>query len=298
MQQFVAGFIVALLAVVPAVVLFLRKKSRTKNIAQKSVLSVRDKVQANKKGHLKSLEELSRLTGELAHEIKNPLSTIKINLKLIGEELEGSNFAEFGKTSAERSDRSAARALRKIAVIQKETDRLEQILDGFLRYLDRVELQLASVDINSLISDMVDFYSPQAQSHSITVRQGLYNEPLVCKVDADMLKQVILNLFINAQQAMSDGGELIIRTGRQNKDTVIQISDTGSGIAPERLANIFNAYYSSRPSGSGLGLPTAKKIVEAHNGTLSVTSELGKGTSFTIKLPICHCEERSDEAIS
>jgi signal transduction histidine kinase len=186
----------------------------------------------------------------------------------------------------ERDSRKLTRALRKIAVIQKEADRLEQILDGFLRYVDMTEMQLASVDINELLSDMVDFYSPQAHSYSVTIRQGLHNEPLICKVDADMLKQVILNLFINAQQAMSDGGELMIRTNRQEKDAVIQINDTGSGIAPDKLPHIFDAYYSSRPQGSGLGLPTAKKIVEAHNGSIRVDSLQGKGTSFTIRLPI------------
>jgi len=236
--------------------------------------------------HLKQLEELARLTGGLAHEIKNPLSTIKINLKLISEDLERYNVAEPGRLATEKSDQRFARALRKIAVVQKETDRLEQILDGFLRYVGRTELQLARVDINELIGDMVDFYSPQAHSHSITIRQGLYNKPLICKLDADMFKQVILNLFINAQQAMSDGGDLMIRTDRQEMNAIIQISDTGSGIAPDKLPDIFDAYYSSRPQGSGLGLPTAKKIVEAHNGTISVDTEPGKGTSFTIKLAI------------
>jgi len=271
MQQFVAGLVVALLVVVPIAVLFLRKKG--------------SKIGGSKNG-LKQLENLSKLTGELAHEIKNPLSTIKINLKLVSEELEDSNSAKFGKKSADRNNQRLTRALGKIAVIQKETDRLEQILDGFLRYVNRTELQLATVDINELVSDMVDFYSPQAHSHSITPRQGLYGEPLVCKVDADMLKQVILNLFINAQQAMSDGGELMIRTNRQKEDAVIQISDTGSGISPDKLPNIFDTYYSSRPQGSGLGLPTAKKIVEAHNGTITVDSVPGKGTLFTIKLPV------------
>ena len=133
---------------------------------------------------------------------------------------------------------------------------------------------------------MVDFYSPQAYSRSITVRHSLYKEPLVCKVDPGMLKQVILNLFINAQQAMSKGGELMIRTDCQKKDAVIQVSDTGSGIAPDRLPHLFDAYHSSRPQGTGLGLATAKKIICAHNGTIAVASELGKGTSFTIKLPL------------
>jgi len=270
--HFVAGFVVALLAVIPAAVLFLRKKAL--------------RAKQSKKGHLEQLEELGKLTGELAHEIKNPLSTIKINLKLAAEELEHSDANESGKRIAEKKDIRFARALRKIGVIQKEAKRLEQILDGFLRYIDRTQLQLASVDINELVGDMVDFYSPQANSHSITMRQGLHAEPLVCKVDADMIKQLILNLFINAQQALREGGELMLKTSRQKENAVIQISDTGSGIAPEKLPKIFDAYYSSRPQGSGLGLATVKKIVEAHNGTISVDSELGKGTSFTIKLPL------------
>jgi signal transduction histidine kinase len=226
------------------------------------------------------LEELSRLTGELAHEIKNPLSTIKVNLKLIGEEVE-----EFKKT-ASADDQRFARLLRKMTVVQKEADRLEQILNGFLRYVGKTELQLAAVDINELVSDMIDFYSPQAYAHSITVRHTLHNKPLICNVDSGMLKQVILNLFINAQQAMSGGGELMIKTAAEKQSAVIQISDTGTGIPVEKLSCIFEPYHSSRPNGSGLGLATAKKIIDAHKGRISVDSALGKGTQFTIKLPL------------
>ena len=269
MQQFICGFVLALLVVVPAVWLIIRKKL--------------SKIQKNTDSHLKQFEELGKLTGAIAHEIKNPLSTIKVNLKLVSEELEDSDSDAEPTT---KQARKPLRALRKIAVIQKETERLEQLLDGFLRYIDKTKLQLASIDINELIGDMIDFYSSQAQSHSITIHQGLYNEPLVCKIDADMLKQVILNLFINAQQSMSNGGELMIRTNQQKKHAVIRISDTGCGIAPDKLSKVFDAFYSSRPQGSGLGLPTAKKIIEAHNGTITVESELGKGTSFTIELPL------------
>jgi len=286
-QHFIVGFIIASLFFISLYLLFVNKKFRTKNAvpASRDAVLEQSKIQETETKHLKQLEVLSKLTGELAHEIKNPLSTIKINLRLISEDLEDLSVAESGKRP-EAGSQKIARAIRKMAVVQKETDRLEQILGGFLRYIDRTQLQLASVDVNSLVSDMVDFYSPQAHSHSITVRQGLHNGPLICKLDADMLKQVILNLFINAQQAMSDGGELMIRTDRQEKNAVIQISDTGSGIAPDKLPDIFEVYYSSRPQGSGLGLPTAKKIIEAHNGTINVDSELGKGTLFTIKLPI------------
>ena len=286
MPQFVAGFVVALIVAVPVIVLLLRAKSRTGHRTRQSAASTNEQAREGGDEHPGPLEELSRLTGELAHEIKNPLSTIKVSLNLVREELEDLGSAEAGETGTQKADERFTRALRKITVIQNETGRLEQILDGFLRYVDRTELQLATTDINELVGDMIDFYSPQAYSHSLTIRQGLHNEPLICKVDAAMLKQVILNLFINAQQAMSDGGELMVRTERQENDAIIRISDTGTGISPDRLPNIFSAYYSSRPHGSGLGLPTAKKIVDAHNGSITVDSELGKGTSFTITLPI------------
>ncbi|MBN2138598.1 MAG: hypothetical protein JW720_12395 [Sedimentisphaerales bacterium] len=272
MQHFAVGFVVALFTVVPVIAAYLRKRV--------------SKIEKSRNDYLESLEELSKLTGGLAHEIKNPLSTIKVNLKLIGEDIARLERDNSFSASVSAAASGSARASRKIAVVQKETDRLEQILEGFLRYIDRTELHLTPLDINVLIGDMVDFFSPQAHTSFITVRHALHNEPLVCKSDANMLKQAILNLFINAQQAMSKGGELMIRTERQKHDAVIRISDTGSGIAGDRLPHIFDAYYSSRPRGSGLGLPTTKKIIAAHNGSITVESDLGKGTSFTIRLPL------------
>lgn len=222
---------------------------------------------------ISELEQLSRLTGGLAHEIKNPLSIIKINLKLISEALDD-------------KDERNIRAANKIATVRKETERLEQILEDFLRFIKKTELHLSSFDINKVVTDIIDFYSPQAFSHSITVRSSLAGESLICRADADMLKQVLLNLFINAQQAMPDGGELMLRTQKNGSNAVIIVSDTGRGIEPENLVRIFDAYYSTKPGGSGLGLSTSKKIIEAHNGSIRVDSVPGKGTSFTIQLPL------------
>jgi two-component system, NtrC family, sensor histidine kinase HydH len=224
-------------------------------------------------------EDLTRLAGELAHEIRNPLSTIKVNLKLTEEALADVASAELHRAMSDPQRR-------KIAIVQKETDRLEHILDGFLRYVRRTDLQCTTMDLNELVSDMIDFYSPQAHGHALTVRQGFSTTALMCRVDPGALKQVLLNLFINAQQAMDSGGELMIRTARRGGSAVIQINDTGRGIPPERLPTIFSPYSSSRSGGTGLGLATAKKIIEAHAGTISVHSELGKGTSFTIELPL------------
>jgi hypothetical protein len=169
-------------------------------------------------------EELTRLTGELAHEIKNPLSTIKVNLKLAEESLQDVDLSDPGRVSWDQARQRLAGASRKIAIIQKETDRLEQILDGFLRYVRRPDLQLEIVDLNDLVGDMIDFYSPQAYSHSLTVRQSLAREPLMCRVDPGAVKQVLLNLFINAQQAMDTGGDLMTeppdgRVARSSRST-------------------------------------------------------------------------------
>lgn len=265
MVQFIIGFVVGLVVIGIAAVLICKKRTGNTNTSV----------------HSEQLEELSKLTGELAHEIKNPLSTIKVNLKLVSEDLS----SQAGQ-QAERENPAFARAIRKIDVIQKEADRLEQILNSFLRYIDRAELRLADTDINELVGDMVDFYSPQAQSHSITIRQSLSSDQLVCKIDSDMLKQVILNLFLNAQQAMAGGGELMIRTAKDENFAQVQVSDTGGGIPADKLAEIFRPFYSSRPKGTGLGLPTANRIIESHHGSLAVDSELGKGTQFTIKLPL------------
>ncbi len=269
MFEFLTGFALALLTVVPAGVFFVHRRLR--------------RFEKTRREDIAQLEELSKLTGGLAHEIKNPLSTVKVNLKLISEDLEAAAAAsEPGRTACS----VPPRVLKKVAVLRKETDRLEQILEGFLRYIDRVEPKPITTDLNDLVATMIDFYSPQARSHRITVRQGLSREPLACRVDADMLKQALLNLFINAQQAMDGGGELIVTTARAGDEAIIRISDTGCGIEPDKLDKIFDAYYTSRPHGSGLGLPTAKKIVELHNGSITAQSEPGKGTSFIIRLPL------------
>jgi signal transduction histidine kinase len=104
-------------------------------------------------------------------------------------------------------------------------------------------------------------------------------------VDSNLLRQALLNLLINAEQAMPNGGELIIKTLRERDGVTIEITDTGEGIPPDRMSKVFEAYYSTKKTGSGLGLATTKRIVEEHQGAIAVHSEVGKGTRFTIQLP-------------
>jgi two-component system, NtrC family, sensor histidine kinase HydH len=222
----------------------------------------------------RQVEDLGRLTGGLAHEIKNPLSTIKVNLQLLGEDLQS-------------TDPQVARWRKKLQVVQKETDRLQAILDEFLRYIGKPELNPGPADINGILNDMADFFAPQAQSSRILIRRMLSPDPLMAAVDINAFKQTLLNLFLNAQQAMPTGGELILRTGQDKRTVFVEVIDTGCGIDPQNLDKIFLAYYTTKSSGSGLGLPTARKIVAAHGGTITVASQAGKGSCFRIDLPPC-----------
>lgn len=230
-----------------------------------------DKAESANSTTSRQLQELSKLTGSLAHEIKNPLSIIKVNLKLAGENLD---------------DNEIDRVKRKITVVSKELERVEDILSNFLNFLGESELNLATVDVNELIDELVDFYSAQAWKNNIKLRFMAHSEKLTAKVDPSKIKQVVLNLFINAQQAMEDGGELMILTAKQDNFARITINDTGKGIEPEKIDKIFNAFYTSRNGGTGLGLATAKKVILEHNGKIFVESEPGKGSSFIILLPL------------
>ncbi len=218
------------------------------------------------------VEDLSRLTGGLAHEIKNPLSTIKVNLQLLSEDFQVSKP-------------QTLRWRKKLQVVQKETDRLQTILDEFLRYIGKPELNPVPTDLNGVLNDMADFFAPQAQSAGILIRRVLSAKPLMVAIDINATKQMLLNLFINAQQAMPSGGELILRTGQDKKTVFIEVIDTGCGIDPQNLDKIFLAYYTTKASGSGLGLPTARKIVTALGGTITVSSQVGKGSCFRVDLP-------------
>ncbi len=218
--------------------------------------------------------ELGRLAGGLAHELRNPLSTININVRLLTEDL------------ARHDDDVHRRWLRRLRSVQNETDRLKGILDDFLRFAGKYELTLVSTDLVGLIGELVDFFAPQAEAGGIVLRTALPAEPVPCRVDAKLLKQGILNLMLNAVQAMQTGGELLVKLSADKANAAIEVIDTGSGIPPDDLPKIFQVYYSTKTGGSGLGLPTTRRIVREHGGGIRVESEPGKGTRFVISLPL------------
>lgn len=219
------------------------------------------------------LAELGTLTGGLAHEIKNPLSTVQLNLQLLREDLPA-------------DDPASARLVKRLDTVQKETGRLREILDDFLRYAGKMELLKKPTELNALLEELVDFFSPQAQVHHVRLRLRRSDGPLLVPLDERMIKQAVLNLMINALQAMPDaGGDIILTARPDNGAAVIEVTDTGRGIAPDTLAHVFDAYYSTKKGGTGLGLAIAKRIAEEHGGRITATSEVGKGSVFAIELP-------------
>lgn len=224
------------------------------------------------------LAELGTLTGGLAHEIKNPLSTVQLNLQLLQEDL-SPEYPAYG------------RIVNRLNLVQRETSRLRDILDDFLRYAGKLELDRKPVDLNAILEELVDFFTPQALVNRVQPRWRPAPEPIVVSADAKLIKQAVLNLMLNAVQAMAErdgrerGGELILSASHRDGEALIDVIDTGPGISPEALARIFDAYYSTKRSGTGLGLAMARRIAEEHGGRITVSSEVGKGTDFQVHLP-------------
>lgn len=269
------------------------------------------------------LAELGATTSGLAHEIKNPLSTIGLNAQLLAE----------GIGELQAPTEAKGPLVRRAGVLMREVERLRGILTDFLSYAGELHLSREVVDLNSVIDELVDFFTPQASKNGVHLRPDLARGKLMASLDVSAVKQAVLNLMLNAVQAMAprtgpgvgdfvrrapteatgaradpSGGagggvaggaagskELIVRTragesqaepGAAGRPTVVvEVIDTGPGIGAEALASIFKPYFTTKAGGTGLGLPTTRRIIEAHEGQITVHSEPGRGTAFTIVLP-------------
>lgn len=218
--------------------------------------------------------EIARLAGALAHEIKNPLSTIRLNMELLAEDLE------------EAESPAQKRALKRIEVTNRECQRLQQLLDDFLNYAKVRHLDLKPCDLNNEVSEALDFSEPEFEAAGIAVMRYLDPELPSVLMDREAFRGALLNLLINAKQAMPEGGELVARTTSTGESVGLVLIDTGCGMDDRTAAQMFDTFFSTKPGGSGLGLPTTAKIVEAHGGHISVQSEVGRGTKFTLTFPV------------
>jgi len=224
-----------------------------------------------------TIAQLAELAGGLAHELRNPLSTMKVNLKLLAEDL---------SDESARFDDIRRRALIKVDVLKREADRLQSVFDDFLNLTGAQGLQRRATNLNAVVDRMIEFFEPMATSRGIALRKVVGLDPLVCPVDEKHLSQALLNLVVNAKDAMPHGGTLTFETGQEGAWAVVSVADTGIGIAPEDRERIFKPFFSNKASGTGLGLSLTQRIVQEHGGSLGVTSTVGQGTTFVMRLPL------------
>ena len=217
------------------------------------------------------------LASGLAHEIRNPLNAMNMNLQMLEEEMQGIPGAGDGDT------------LELLASTKSEIKRLERLVNNFLLYARPSAPKFEKVDLNELLKAIALFL--HADFRQTGVELALDLEPLLPSVEIDesQFRQAIMNILVNARQVMKQGGTvaLVSRAG-SGGDVLVEIRDQGPGIPPENLDKIFEPFFSKRAGGTGLGLAIARQMVEAHGGRIDLDSEVGRGTTFRIRLPRRH----------
>lgn len=217
--------------------------------------------------------ELATLAGGLAHEIRNPLSTMRMNLELLSEDLE------------DEGTPGTRRMQTRVDKLKNECLNLEGVLNAFLQFARAGQLNLVTCSLNDEVHDFLSFIRPQAEDTGVELRPHLdANLPAVA-IDTALLRQVLANLGRNALQAMPNGGTLEFITRLRDDHVALEVIDTGEGMNAATIEKMFQAFFSTRSGGSGLGLPTVRRIIEAHGGTIECESEPGRGTRFTILIP-------------
>jgi len=217
------------------------------------------------------LAALGRITAGVAHEVKNPLNSMRLWLENLKESLPSD------------SDANAHQA---VQVLDKEIDRLDTVVKRFLDFTRPMEVKLEQTQLSRLLREVLEVARPQLQKANVEVVQSLPTDVPEVFVDRDLLKQAVLNLVLNAVEAMPGGGQIRLELTRRAEMAEISVADTGRGIAPENRQRIFQLFFTTRPGGSGIGLASAFRIVQLLNGSIDFKSEVGRGTTFRIELPL------------
>lgn len=218
--------------------------------------------------------ELAELAGALAHEIKNPLSTIRLNMDLLAED-----FAENGNGKARR-------ALRTIDTVRNQCARLENLLNDFLRFSRLRYLNLRPGSLNDQLECVLDLFEPRAAEVGVEIIRYLDPDLPSILLDGETLQAALVNLVKNSLEAMPEGGVLTVRTRTTRYGVALDIIDTGCGMDEPTARRMFEAFFSTKHGGSGLGLPTARRVIEAHGGRIDVQSAVSRGTKFTLEFPV------------
>jgi two-component system sensor histidine kinase HydH len=217
--------------------------------------------------------ELAELAGGFIHEIKNRVGTLSLNLQLLAEDF------EHPESPRER------RALERVTRLSGECQKLVDLASDFLRFARVHELAAQPTPLDAIVTRLLDFLAPTARQSSVEIKWFADPDLPLVKLDRDLFEQCLLNLMINAEQAMPEGGTLTLIAQRDDGGVRFDVIDTGCGIPAEQLAKLFRPFHTTKTNGHGLGLAIARKIIQAHGGTIDVQSEPGRGTKFTIHLP-------------
>ena len=215
------------------------------------------------------LAAIGQLTRGVAHEVKNPINAIVVHLEILRNKLQ----------QVEPDTK------RHMDVIGNEIRRLDRVVQMLVDFTRPVELRLADTDLRRLVEDVVLLASPDAERHGVHIDRELPAEPVMVKIDADLVKQALLNVALNGIQAMPDGGRLTLVAARTANGAQLTVHDEGPGIAADIRSKIFDLYFTTKKAGSGIGLAMTFRVMQLHNGSVDFESSPGVGTTFRLKFP-------------
>jgi len=229
-----------------------------------SVRRLEDEIELSRR-----LAAIGRLTSGVAHEVKNPINAIVVHLEILRQKLQ-------------QVDPDTRRHM---DVIGSEIQRLDRVVQMLVDFTRPVELRLCDLDLRRLVDDVALLASPDVERQGVSIEKQLAPEPLVTRLDADLVKQALLNVVLNGVQAMPNGGVLTITAERDARGFEIAVRDTGTGIPAAIREKIFNLYFTTKKTGSGIGLAMTFRVMQLHNGTVEFDSRPGEGTIFRLRFP-------------
>lgn len=228
------------------------------------------------------LAAIGRLTSGVAHEVKNPINAIVVHLELLREKMRASD----------------PDARRHMDIIGREIHRLDRVVQMLVDFNRPVELRLTDFDLRRLMEDVALLASPEAARQGVSVETQLTAEPLPVRADNDLIKQALLNVVLNGVQAMNNGGILTMVAHQFDATAAIEVRDQGPGIPPEVRDKVFNLYFTTKKTGSGIGLAMSYRVLQLHNGAIEFETEVGRGTTFRLVLPLASEQDRVGAEVS
>ncbi|MBB5328138.1 sensor histidine kinase [Tunturiibacter gelidoferens] len=225
------------------------------------------------------LAAIGRLTAGVGHEVKNPINAMVLHLELLRGKLAPGGVEALGG------------AQRHVEILAGEMQRLDRVVQTLADFSRPMELHLREHDLRQVVGIVMELTAAEMQENQVVVVVNAPKEPLMVRVDAQLMQQALLNLLLNGMQAMPDGGAMVVRLRRDHQFAVVEVIDEGVGIPPELLPRIFELYFTTKPKGSGIGLAMTYRILQLHGGAMEVRSNadpnsVERGTTFTFRLPI------------